>query len=166
MIVVADSTPLITLMKALRLDLLRQLFGEIQIPTAVFEELTTNLTYQSEADLIKNSEYIKVVNVTNTDAVSILRRATGLDRGECEAIVYADEVKANLLLMDEAKGRMVAQNMNLPITGSAGILIRAFKAGFLSAEDVEEAVIRIRQSNRHISERLLQKIVDTAHQNI
>ena len=39
MIVVSDSTPLITLMKAARIDLLHDLFGEIVIPEAVYREL-------------------------------------------------------------------------------------------------------------------------------
>ena len=42
MIVVSDSTPLITLMKAGRLDLLKSLFGEVLIPEAVFAEVTSN----------------------------------------------------------------------------------------------------------------------------
>lgn len=52
MIVVSDSTPLISLMKADRLDILHQLFGEILIPDAVFNELTANDRYTEEAALI------------------------------------------------------------------------------------------------------------------
>ena len=40
MIVVSDSTPLITLMKANQLNLLEKLFGEVLIPEAVFHEVT------------------------------------------------------------------------------------------------------------------------------
>lgn len=43
MIVVSDTTPLITLMKADKLDILHGLFGEVLIPEAVFDELTTNI---------------------------------------------------------------------------------------------------------------------------
>lgn len=54
MIVVADTTPLISLMKAARLDILEPLFNEVLIPQAVYEELTTNPDFQ---DLI--SEKVK-----------------------------------------------------------------------------------------------------------
>ena len=95
----------------------------------------------------------------NTDQVAFLKRVAGLDQGESEAIIYADEVKADLLLMDETAGRTVAQNMRLPITGSVGVLTRAIQANFLTPDEAEEAVIRIRSSNRHISEHLLQKLL-------
>lgn len=42
MIVVSDTTPLISLMKVGHLELLKMYFGEVQIPTAVFNELTIN----------------------------------------------------------------------------------------------------------------------------
>ena len=79
MIVVSDSTPLITLMKAEKLYILQRLFGEVLIPETVFSELTSNESYPDEAELITENDYIKVVKVENTDLVSILQRATGLD---------------------------------------------------------------------------------------
>ena len=38
MIVIADTTPLISLMKIGHLDLIYKLFGEIRIPNAVFND--------------------------------------------------------------------------------------------------------------------------------
>ena len=62
-IVVSDSTPLISLMKAELLDTLAGLFGEVLIPEAVFQEVTTNEEFQDEADQIKKSSFIHVVKV-------------------------------------------------------------------------------------------------------
>lgn len=42
MIIISDATPLISLLKLDRLELLNRLFGEIQIPDAVYRELTSN----------------------------------------------------------------------------------------------------------------------------
>lgn len=163
MIVVSDTTPLITLMKAGRLSVLHSLFGEVCIPEAVFSEAAGNETFKDEADLIRNSEYIRVVKVRDQRQVVFLQRATGLDIGESEAIVYADEIKADLLLMDEAVGRKVAQNMNLPITGSVGILIRAFKSGIITADEADDAFASIKNANRHISETLINKALEIIH---
>ena len=108
MIVVSDSTPLITLMKVKRLDILKDMFGAVLIPTAVFSEVTGNDNFREEAELIKQSDYIRVVTVEDNERVTFLQRATGLDLGESEAIIYADSEKADLLLMDEIAGRRVA----------------------------------------------------------
>lgn len=113
MIVVADTTPLISLMKMGKLRLVRQLFGEVQIPNAVYEELVLNPVFRSEAQQIQDSTFIKCVTVADEKSVSLLRRATGLDLGESEAIILSDTCCADLLLMDESKGRMVARQMGL-----------------------------------------------------
>ena len=163
MIVVSDSTPLISLMKASRMDIIPELFGDVLIPQAVFDELTGNESYADEAEQIKNSNYIKVVAVSDERAVSLLQRATGLDRGESEAIVYADDAHADLLLMDEAAGRRVAQSMGLTIMGSVGILVSAFRSGVLTSQEVEVAFERLKASKRHISDRLIQDALDIIH---
>ena len=53
MIVVSDTTPLISLLKINRLDLLEKLFGEVLLPEAVFNELTVDERFQLEAKLIR-----------------------------------------------------------------------------------------------------------------
>ena len=165
MIVVSDSTPLITLMKAAELDLLHDLFGEIIIPEAVYAELTTNPDFQEEADLINGSDFIVVASVEDKKTVSVLQRATGLDLGESEAIVYADDHHADLLLVDEASGRRVALDMGLEIMGSIGVLVSAFREGLISEAEAVDAFQKIRESNRHISERLINEALDIIHSN-
>lgn len=53
MIVVSDTTPLISLLKINRLDLLEKLFGEVLIPVAVFDELTVDKRFELEAEQIR-----------------------------------------------------------------------------------------------------------------
>lgn len=57
-------------------------------------------------------------SVANPDSANLLKRAIGLDQGESEAIVLTDELKADLLLMDEAKGRNVSARMGFRIMGT------------------------------------------------
>ncbi len=155
MIVISDSTPLISLMKAARLEILESLFQEVFIPEAVFSELTVNPKYAAEAELIRKSPFIKVVSVKEKKAVDIHRRASGLDLGESEAIVYADDNKADVLLMDEAKGRQVAKAMGIYIMGTVGVLLFAYDQKVLSDIDVEEALERLKKSERHIGDDIL-----------
>ena len=71
-VVVSDSTPLITLMKADQLNVLACLFGEVAIPEAVYLEVTTNEAFKKEAELINASHFLKVVQVENMDRVEFL----------------------------------------------------------------------------------------------
>ncbi len=140
MIIVSDTTPIITLSKIKRLDLLEKLFKNIIIPRAVYDELTSNAQFQEEAQMINDAEYIKVVEVEDSKAVELLQRVTGLDLGESEAIIYTDNYKAGLLLIDEAKGRKVAKQMGLSIMGTVGILMAAYDEKFISSNEIKEYI--------------------------
>ena len=101
MIVVSDTTPLISLLKINCIDLLEKLFGQVLIPQAVFDELTADERFKLEADLISSKQFIIVKAVQNSESANILKRATGLDQGESGAIVLTDELNADVLLMDK-----------------------------------------------------------------
>ena len=140
MLIVSDTTPLISLMKVSRLGLLEALYGEVLIPRAVFRELMTNASFPDEAEQIKRSSFIKVVDVNNTAVLDI-----GLGPGETEAISYAREVQADYLLMDEAKGRKVAKSLGLNVTGTIGILLTAFQWRMMTKEEVEASLEKLKE---------------------
>lgn len=141
MIVVSDTTPLISLLKINRLELLERLFGDVMIPTAVFDELTVDKRFRTEADQIRQKSFIVVKPVNNQESASVLKRATGLDQGESEAIVLTDELEADLLLMDEAKGRSVSAQMGLKIMGTIGILMAAYEEDELTQMKYEHVLM-------------------------
>lgn len=134
MIVVSDTTPIISLMKAGQLELLQNLFDVVYIPEAVYFELVENEAYMEEARMVQECEFLLVNKVDNEKSVTILWNFTGLDTGESEAIILADEKQSDVLLMDERKGRQVAKKMGITITGTIGILIQAFDEGILMRE--------------------------------
>lgn len=158
MIVVSDTTPIISLMKAGQLELLQKLFGVVCIPKAVYWELTENETFHEEVKMVHECEFLCVEEVNNEKSVAILRNFTGLDAGESEAIILADEKQSDVLLMDEHKGRQVAKKMGITITGTIGILIQAFDEGMLTKEDVERCIERLKESGIRISEKLYQRL--------
>lgn len=161
MIVVSDTTPLISLMKIGRLGLVEQLFGEIQIPDAVYTELITNPQFSAEAQQIQNSSFIKQVAIDDSKSVDLLKRATGLDRGESEAIILSDTCHADLLLMDEIKGRQVAKQMGLHLMGTVGMLRVAYEEKLISYDDVIECIEVLRANGRHISDRLFKQLLES-----
>lgn len=159
MIVVSDTTPLISLLKINRIDLLEKLFGDVLIPQAVFDELTVDERFRLEADEIRQKKFIVVKPVNNPESASILKRAAGLDQGESEAIVLSDELKADLLLMDEAKGRNVLAQMGLRIMGTIGILMAAYEEHELTSDEVRECVDGLQRAGRHIGQRHYQMLL-------
>lgn len=65
MIVISDTTPIISLLKANCLDLLEKLYGRVLIPKAVYRELTENPIFAKESEVIKKLDYLSVVAVEN-----------------------------------------------------------------------------------------------------
>ena len=158
MIVISDTTPIISLMKVNQLELLQQLFDVVYIPTAVYKELTENEAYPIEAQIVKDSGFLFVEKAENEKSVAILRNLTGLDAGESEAIILADEKQSDVLLIDENKGRQVAKKMGITITGTIGILMQAFDERMLTREEVEECIEHLKESGIRISEKLYQEL--------
>lgn len=84
MIVVADTTSIISLLKVHRLELLKALYGKIVVPGAVYQELTSNSAYEMEREEAIHCDFICIGEIQNEESVKILRNVTGLDAGESE----------------------------------------------------------------------------------
>ncbi len=159
MIVISDTTPLISLMKIGRLELIQQLFGEIQIPEAVFLELVSNKRFPEESRIIQESIFIRKAKVIDKGAVQLLCRSAGLDLGESEAIILSDSEGADLLLMDELKGRKVAKQMGIQIMGTVGMLMAAYKEDVLTKNEILKCVDILKYSGRHIDNKLYAQLL-------
>mgnify|MGYP001148757337 CR=1 FL=1 len=131
MIVVSNTSVILNLAAVGQLNLLEQLYGKVVIPEAVFREL---LALGSELPLmpqIKSLLWIETRSVTNCLLVDSL--LLELDEGEAEAVVLAMEIQADLLLLDERRGRKAASRWGLKLIGLLGILIEAKRRGFIGA---------------------------------
>ena len=131
MIVVSDTSPIRALAFLEQLGVLESLFGTVIVAPAVASELRNPARLapgESPADL-SSFPFIEVRTPLALDRVAEL--AAELDLGESEAIVLAEEIGCSAILMDEAAGREVAVRRGLVPLGTAGILLRAKRAGFL-----------------------------------
>jgi predicted nucleic acid-binding protein len=158
MIVVSDTTPIISMLKINKLHLLNKLFGEILIPNAVYNELTTSKKFKEEANQIKECNFIKRVEVDNNKDIERFRITTGLDLGESEAIIYSNKNGVDFLLMDEAKGRIVAKQMGLNIMGTIGILMQAYDDNLITKDEILACIDMLKKNGRYISERLFDSL--------
>jgi predicted nucleic acid-binding protein len=129
LIVISDSSSLIAISAVGHLDVLRGLYREVIVPPAVWSEVT-GLNRPGAAD-IQTASWIRVESVANRASISTLPRPVG--PGEAEAIVLAQELAADILLIDERKARKTALQLGLPVTGVLGVLLEAKKAGLVPA---------------------------------
>src|SRR5207244_9530975 len=86
--------------------------------------------------------WTRVVAARNQNDVAVLREQ--LDPGEAEAIVVAAELEAELLLVDEKRGRRIAIDRGLEVTGLLGVLAEAKARGLIPrCQPVLDDMIRV-----------------------
>jgi uncharacterized protein len=127
-IVVSDSSAIISLAAVDQLNLLPSLYGSVVIPTAVANELR-NARPNSPGRNAVEADWLRVAEVR--DRAAARRFEADLDPGEAEALELTIELNADLLLIDESHGREVALRHGLPIIGVLGVLLEGKRRGFL-----------------------------------
>jgi predicted nucleic acid-binding protein len=142
-IVVADSSCLIGLSKIGQLDILRELFGEIRVPAAVYHEVVIMGAGKPGAEAVKAAEWIIRQEVKDELAVKTLR-VNPLGLGECEAMVLALEQRADFLILDDGNARKAALALELPVIGTLAILHQAAQKGLLA--DLPETLERLKRA--------------------
>ncbi len=131
MIVVADASPIISLSAIGHFDLLRRLYGEVRVPTAVFEEVTSVEDVRPGSVEVRQAKWLIEHPLSPQSAELACALQLNLDQGEAEAIALAVEVEAGLLLMDERRGRHSAAQLGISVAGVLGVLMEAKKKGFV-----------------------------------
>jgi predicted nucleic acid-binding protein len=136
--IAADSSPLIGLATAGAFDLLRQLFGKLTITRLVKDEVTArgHLPGAQELEDAMRAGWIRVA-----PAPLETWRFAELDAGEASTIALAQQRDGALVLMDDALGREQAMALGLEVTGVAGLLLAAKRAGLIDA--IEPLVARL-----------------------
>ena len=150
--VVSNTTPIISLLKLSCLDILKELYSEINIPSAVYNEIEMGRKKEYYQDLRK-IEWIKIKPIQNKQSVKYF---LDLDAGEAEAIVLATEIGADLIILDEKLGRFHAKHADLKVTGTIGVLIKAKNAGLI--KNVKPLLVELTKKEVWISDSLISEI--------
>ncbi|PSN10605.1 DUF3368 domain-containing protein [filamentous cyanobacterium CCT1] len=125
MIVISDTSAITNLVAIQNLQLLKQLYSRVIIPEAVYRELAEIHSPVPGTLEVKSVPWIEVRPVTDQTVVDRFRLDARLDPGESEAIALALELNADLLLIDERRGRAEANRLGVKITGLLGVLVEA-----------------------------------------
>jgi predicted nucleic acid-binding protein len=114
-----------------RLDLLPGLYRQVLIPSAVAQELETSLRDLPFVPQLASLPWL-VIGAPQ-DSANVQRMRADLDAGEAEAIVLALERHADLLLVDERRGRRIAIAAGLRVMGLLGVIAAAKNKGLIDA---------------------------------
>ena len=131
--VVANSTPLIYLAALSDFHFLRDIFGAIVIPSAVYREVVeqgTGFAGTKEVEMAMG-EWLSVKTVQDRQRVEEVYKAGLLDLGETEAIVLAQESKADQLLLDDRRAVSYARELGLTVTRTPLIYAEAKLRGWI-----------------------------------
>lgn len=158
-LVISNSSTLIHLAAIGRLTLLKEFYGKVVIPTAVWREVVEKgkgRTGAVEVEKAHQAGWVEIASCEDEPVLRLLKR--DLDEGEAEAIALAINRKANLILLDETEARSVAELYGLPKTGVIGILMRAREAGKVQSLRMELEKLR-NQGGFWIDEEFYQQVL-------
>ncbi|MFN2131425.1 MAG: hypothetical protein ACK2VD_12925 [Anaerolineae bacterium] len=145
--VLCDSGPLIALGKLNRLDLLAELYSEVRIPRAVYDEVVLQ-------GLVRGAPEALVVRlfwehqhwpVTDVPASTMSSYAPSviLGAGETEVLGLAHALNDPLVLLDDEVARAEARRLGLRVRGTLGILVHAHRQSLLTFAQVEFLIYEI-----------------------
>jgi len=153
MIVISDTSPLCYLLLIGQIELLPQLYGQVLIPQRVQQELSDERSPAIVRNWINNPpNWLTVATVDDKDEPDL----AVLDAGEKAAIILAEQQEANLIIIDDGKGRKIARSRGLRVTGLLGVLN---DAALQNLVDFPDAIYRLQQTTFFAPEKLIQSLL-------
>lgn len=153
MVVISNTSPLRYLIAAGQADLLGRLFGTILIPTAVERELLDPHAPPPVRHWVAHpSAWLQIREIKSPPDEDLVSQ---LHLGEAETIALALELRADLVIMDERRGRQVAAARNLTVIGALGILRESFRRGLIS--NPVEVATQLRSTGFRASRALMKR---------
>ena len=144
MIVVSDTSPLNYLILLKKDHILPGLFGAVVVPPAVVTELARKESPEPvQAWLLAPPAWLRVQTPQQAEA------ALDLDPGETQAILLAEELHAERVLLDDSKARRIALARGLKVAGTLAILVEAHLRGFL---DLKRTLNELRETTFYIDQ--------------
>jgi predicted nucleic acid-binding protein len=130
-IVVSDSSPLISLAKIEAFQLLDQLYGQLTISAEVFREVVVSGAGLPGAAETSGSPWITVKRINRANDLTDAQGRFGLGLGELSTMILAKEIGADLVLLDDRGARKLAQKDGLRVQGTIAVLEACYRKGYL-----------------------------------
>ena len=156
--VVSNTTPIISLLKIGKLEILKNLYGNIYISNGVFNEIEAGKNKIFYKDLSQVA-WIFIQDIKNKKAIDYF---LDLDKGEAESIILASEIDADLIILDETLGRFHAKHAGLKITGTLGVLLKAKQLAIIPV--IKPLLLELKSKDIWLSKKLILKVLKIANE--
>ena len=155
--VVLDASPLIVLFKANLAHLLPQVFNEVLVPGAVWDEVIAGGARDTAAQRLQTIDWLKRVEVLAI-APDIL--ACSLGQGESEVLSVALNHAGYRAVIDDAAARHCAHTLRVPTLGTGGILVLAKRRSLIPS--VKQTVKELRDAGLWLSDEVIILLIQQA----
>jgi len=124
--VISDTSPLQYLHQLDLLDLLPTLYSDVLVPYAVVREVEAGRSLGVALPALETLPWVRVQKVVNAALLPLL---PDLGAGEREVLALALERSNPLVILDDSFARRFAQRLELPLTGTLGLLLKGKEMG-------------------------------------
>lgn len=158
--VIVNSTPLIVLCNANLLFILKELYGNITIPQAVFDEVTAKPD-SACLQIKENLDWIFVEKIK--DVADRKMYKAKLHAGEVDVMILAQESpQADLVIIDDNAAKKTAKYLGLTVTGTLGVLLKAKKSGIIFS--VKDAINKLQANGFYIDSKIVKLVLNQAEE--
>lgn len=126
--VFGDTSPIQYLHQTASLDLLPALYSKLVVARAVAEEIAVGRSLGVPLPDLQSLPWIEMREVANRQP---LRFSPDLDLGEKETLALALESSDPLVILDDGLARRHAKLLEIPCTGTIGVLLKAKEKSLL-----------------------------------
>ncbi len=148
--IITDSSPLIILLKSDLDYILPQLFEEIFVPEAVWEEILSGRETDTAKQKLPFISWAKRISVTTSNTKI---ENYNLGKGEAEVLNLALVLPDSGVILDDFAARKCAKELKMLLLGTGGMLILAKRKGLISS--VSEALKKVQDKGLWLSEDII-----------
>lgn len=153
--IVSNTTPISELYKIGQLELLQRVYNRILIPEAVLQELQRARTLPRLGRAVEQTGWIEIHALRHPDKIQeMLSRYSSIDAGEAAAIILAQELGANRIIMDDKRARQVAQAEGLAVIGTVGVVLLAHRLRRVTTPQAQVILDQLYAGTAYISANL------------
>ena len=127
------------------------------VPSAVEAEVLAGGCDGIGSSELQEASWLRVVSLQDPRRADLL---ADLDQGEAEVLALAQELNADLVIIDERLARLHAKRLGLTLTGTMGVLLRAKQLGHVKA--VAPLIDGLRQGGIHLSDMVVSEVLALA----